>query len=150
MPRMLAGAAGFEPATLGFGDRCSSQTELRSCVSHAMTCWTFMLAPSSGDGGLINSNTPRIHGSNAFVSSKCLFCVHSPYTSAKIRKKSRCSAIGGGQPAGGAPIRRAKVACKPSSVFRVERTTTIYLGLSLPTGSSGQPGDGPGRTLSPY
>lgn len=47
-------------------------------------------------------------------------------------------------------LRRAKVACKPSSVFRVERTTTIYLGLSLPTGSSGQPGDGPGRTLSPY
>ena len=65
MPRMLAGAAGFEPATLGFGDRCSSQTELRSCVSHAMTCRRFMLAPSSGDGGLINSNTPRIHGSNA-------------------------------------------------------------------------------------
>ena len=54
------------------------------------------------------------------------------------------------QPAGGAPIRRTKVACKPSSVFRVERMTTIYLGLSLPTGSSGQPGDGPGRTLSPY
>ena len=26
----LAGAAGFEPATLGFGDRCSDQTELRS------------------------------------------------------------------------------------------------------------------------
>ena len=44
MPRMLAGAAGFEPATLGFGDRCSSQTELRSCVSHAMTCWHRRLA----------------------------------------------------------------------------------------------------------
>ena len=97
MPRMLAGAAGFEPATLGFGDRCSSQTELRSCVSHAMTCWRFMLAPSSGDGGLINSNTPRIHGSNAFVSSRGLFYVHPPYTSAKIRRKSRCSAIGGGE-----------------------------------------------------
>ena len=27
----MAGAAGFEPATLGFGDRCSDQTELRSC-----------------------------------------------------------------------------------------------------------------------
>ena len=25
----MAGAAGFEPAALGFGDRCSSQTELR-------------------------------------------------------------------------------------------------------------------------
>jgi hypothetical protein len=27
----MAGAAGFEPATLGFGDRCSNQAELRSC-----------------------------------------------------------------------------------------------------------------------
>ena len=29
----VAGAAGFEPATHGFGDRCSGQTELRSCVA---------------------------------------------------------------------------------------------------------------------
>lgn len=28
---MLAGAEGFEPPTAGFGDQCSSQTELRSC-----------------------------------------------------------------------------------------------------------------------
>ena len=32
MTRYMAGAAGFEPATLGFGDRCSNQTELRSCA----------------------------------------------------------------------------------------------------------------------
>ena len=29
---ILAGAAGFEPATTGFGDQRSGQTELRSCV----------------------------------------------------------------------------------------------------------------------
>jgi hypothetical protein len=29
----LAGAAGLEPATCGFGDRCSSQTELRPSIS---------------------------------------------------------------------------------------------------------------------
>ena len=29
----VAGAEGFEPTTDGFGDRCSGQTELRSCVA---------------------------------------------------------------------------------------------------------------------
>ena len=33
----MAGAAGFEPATLGFGDRCSDRTELRSCVDRLLT-----------------------------------------------------------------------------------------------------------------
>ena len=32
VPEDLAGAAGFEPATTGFGDQRSGQTELRSCA----------------------------------------------------------------------------------------------------------------------
>ena len=91
--KFLAGAAGFEPATLGFGDRCSSQTELRSCVSHDVTCWGFVLAPSSGDGSLVNSNTLRIHGSNAFVRSGGLFCVASARGLAMNLRKSSRSAI---------------------------------------------------------
>src|SRR5947209_5584186 len=30
-PGWMAGAEGFEPSALGFGDRCSNQTELRPC-----------------------------------------------------------------------------------------------------------------------
>src|SRR4029077_7934933 len=31
----MAGAEGFEPSALGFGDRCSDQTELRPCAARA-------------------------------------------------------------------------------------------------------------------
>lgn len=86
VPRMLAGAAGFEPATLGFGDRCSNQAELRSCVSHGRPCWTAThagspSAPSPGDGGSLNSNTLRIHGSNLLKLSGSRFLgysIHGP------------------------------------------------------------------------
>ena len=33
----LAGAEGFEPSALGFGDRCSDQTELRPWASQKST-----------------------------------------------------------------------------------------------------------------
>ncbi len=43
---------------------------------------------------------------------------------------------------------RAKQTCKPSSVLPIESgMVIIYLGRMLPSGSCGQPGDGPGGPI---
>ena|ERR1700724_3681989 len=44
----VAGAEGFEPSALGFGDRCSDQTELRPWASRKV--YPAALRQSPGDG----------------------------------------------------------------------------------------------------
>ncbi len=118
----LAGAAGFEPATLGFGDRCSNQTELRSCVA--------------------------CHRANSTAGATVGQSAERPIDS-RIAEPTIAS---GGY----------KTACKPSSVrhgFAVyarcasshehRGATVIYLAPTLPPGSCGRPGEGPGALFSP-
>jgi hypothetical protein len=58
---ILAGAEGFEPPAAGFGDQCSSQTELRSCADQTTAKYigrrlspasnhTLMIASLKADG----------------------------------------------------------------------------------------------------
>ena len=122
--RRVAGAAGFEPATLGFGDRCSNQAELRSCVIANLALSAIL--PSAGkfygcrNGRSIGLARPRLVRGGRKTACKPSSVRHSCAVYAlSASSRIRCGA------------------------------TIIYLAPTLPTGSCGQPGEGASALCTP-
>jgi hypothetical protein len=132
----MAGAAGFEPATLGFGDRCSDQAELRSCDIAVVGFGHWGVGHLASAGKFYGCRNDRSNGA----------------TVPSTLGPGKAQVVRG----------RRKTACKPSSVRHPVAVytpgasshnncdaTIIYLAPPLPTGSCGQPREGASALYTP-